>query len=199
MDAIALKQENTRVRKKAWDETNRAKIKARKAVHYQATRADKIKESSENYRSKRGIILAQKAVRYLENREQRILYQASWNKNNIKKKRIYNRTWELANPEIGRTITRNRYARKVRAEGNHSAIEILSLAEKQNYCCANPLCRTSIVEGHHADHIMPLVLGGSNWISNIQLLCAPCNHRKGAKDPVAWVRENGILNKRNEE
>jgi 5-methylcytosine-specific restriction endonuclease McrA len=40
---------------------------------------------------------------------------------------------------------------------------------------------------------MPLFLGGSNWISNIQLLCPTCNLKKYKKHPVDWARENGLL------
>ena len=45
----------------------------------------------------------------------------------------------------------------------------------------------------HADHIMPLALGGSNDVRNLQLLCAPCNLTKGARDPLDHARIQGRL------
>jgi 5-methylcytosine-specific restriction endonuclease McrA len=30
------------------------------------------------------------------------------------------------------------------------------------------------------DHVIPLALGGASTVDNLQILCAPCNGRKGA-------------------
>src|SRR5665213_3235115 len=75
----------------------------------------------------------------------------------------------------------------------HTAKEIEVLAERQNHLCAHPWCGKSIRRKRHADHIVPLALGGSNNIANIQLLCPPCNHKKSDKHPVEWAQQNGML------
>lgn len=75
--------------------------------------------------------------------------------------------------------------------GTFSRQQIDDLFKLQKGKCAN--CRTSIDEGFHRDHKTPLVMGGTNDISNIELLCPTCNLKKNAKDPIAWANENGRI------
>lgn len=55
------------------------------------------------------------------------------------------------------------------------------------------VCRVKLMGIFHRDHIIPLDLGGTNDIRNIQLLCPPCNGEKHAKHPIDWAQENGLL------
>lgn len=87
--------------------------------------------------------------------------------------------------------SQSRRARRRGAAGTFTAAEIAALYRKQRGRCA--CCSGSLKDGYHRDHRTPLALGGSNDIANIELLCGPCNLRKGAKDPVAWAAENGRL------
>ena len=56
--------------------------------------------------------------------------------------------------------------------------------------CAICGCSTKIT----IDHIVALANGGTNHVSNLQALCAPCNLYKGARktqeEMVAWYANN---------
>jgi 5-methylcytosine-specific restriction endonuclease McrA len=118
-------------------------------------------------------------------------YRVNYCAANIDLIREKNRLWHKKSPVKSRTNVLNRIARKRAAEGRHTADEISDLLQKQKCKCA--ICRTSIKDGYHADHIIPLAGGGSNWISNIQLTCARCNQSKGAKDPITFMQSLGRL------
>jgi 5-methylcytosine-specific restriction endonuclease McrA len=65
------------------------------------------------------------------------------------------------------------------------------LGGAQRWRCA--ICRVSIRAGYHLDHIMPIARGGLHEPRNLQLLCATCNVRKNAKDPITYMQEIGRL------
>lgn len=85
----------------------------------------------------------------------------------------------------------NRRALKIGAGGRFTAIQVSALYQAQRGRCVS--CRGKLGDSYHRDHVVPLSLGGSNDISNIQLLCESCNLSKGAKDPIVWAQEQGRL------
>lgn len=96
-----------------------------------------------------------------------------------------------ANPDIRRASSALRRARKKAMPGSFTKADIRSLLVTQrNRCC---YCLVPIRSGYHVDHILPLALGGTNRKSNIQILCAPCNLRKGASHPLDFARKDGRL------
>ncbi|NOG73722.1 HNH endonuclease [Roseicella sp. DB1501] len=99
--------------------------------------------------------------------------------------------WREKNKEAYQARQANRRKRERAAGGSYTAKQIANLRHKQGNKCI--YCKTKFFAGYHIDHIMPLILGGSNDISNIQLLCRDCNLRKGAKNPVAYAQERGLL------
>lgn len=84
-----------------------------------------------------------------------------------------------------------RKAVRLRAGGDFTPAQITDLYLKQRGRCAN--CGVKLGDKFHRDHRDALSNGGSNDISNIELLCARCNTRKHAKDPIRWAKENGRL------
>lgn len=120
-----------------------------------------------------------------------VLRQKRWDAENPGRNAARTRAWNANNPELVLAQSQNKRAQKRLAIGRHTASEIRELAAKQKHKCAN--CRASIRAEYHADHIMPLSLGGRNDIGNIQLLCPPCNLRKHAKHPIVWAQQEGRL------
>lgn len=101
------------------------------------------------------------------------------------------REWGRENPEAQRANQNNRRSREMNAEGSHTKEDIRRIHTAQGGKCA--CCRDSLKNGKHLDHITPLILGGTNWPRNLQLLCPPCNLRKSAKDPIVFYQERGFL------
>lgn len=100
------------------------------------------------------------------------------------------------NPRWNGGIKKSYRIRKLEAEGSHTKTEWENLKRKYNnmcLCCKNFEPSIKLSE----DHIVPLSLGGTDFISNIQPLCLTCNKIKGAKEinfisPYSLCREYEI-------
>lgn len=84
-----------------------------------------------------------------------------------------------------------RRARKRGAGGSYTPEQITELYLKQRGRCAN--CGCALGDKFHRDHRVALADGGSNDITNIELLCGPCNLKKSKKDSITWAIQNGRL------
>lgn len=146
----------------------------------------------------------------INNKEKRYALTRKWKKENPEKisragKLRYDscreeiikavKAYGAENPEKLSAHSRNRRSRKRNAEGTHAAADILRIFDHQRGLCAN--CHSRLFKSgakkYHADHIVPLARGGSNWPSNLQCLCPSCNLSKHAKDPIDWAKEQGRL------
>lgn len=95
------------------------------------------------------------------------------------------------NKESRRIWSQNRRARKLQSGGKLSTNIKSRLFSLQKGKCA--CCGKSLGSNYHLDHIIPLVLGGPNEDSNIQLLRAECNLKKNAKHPIDYMQSKGFL------
>jgi len=116
-----------------------------------------------------------------------------WKENNPDKHREAQRKWAANNPETVQANVRARRARKRDAEGSHTKDDIETILVRQKFKCAE--CGADIKKrsNRQVDHIIPLKLGGSNWPSNLQILCCTCNKVKAAKHPLDFAAERGRL------
>ena len=65
---------------------------------------------------------------------------------------------------------------------------------RDNYTCQNPKCKSKMLLECH--HIVPVILGGSNELSNLITLCHDCHsksHPKGYRKTAKSIRENRQL------
>lgn len=159
-----------------WDAANPEKRKARADSYYQAN-AKRISERD--------------SAKHAANPEKQRARSAAKYAANPEKAKAFSAAWAKRNPEARSAHTRNRRAINRKAEGVHTASDIRALLALQKCMCV--VCRTSIKDSYHVDHIQPLSKGGGNGKHNIQLLCPTCNLQKHAKHPVEFMQQRGFL------
>lgn len=86
--------------------------------------------------------------------------------------------WIKNNPEKIKIIRKRAKAKRRGVVGSYTLAEWELLLKQYAHTC--PCCERDDVE-LHADHIIPIIKGGSNFIENIQPLCKSCNSSKYTK------------------
>lgn len=100
----------------------------------------------------------------------------------VEKQRERGRKYYARHPERALAQVHARRARLRSADGVHTAKHIQAQYERQNGRCF--YCDCGLGAEYHRDHVIPLLLGGSNGPENLVVACPRCNRAKGAKHPV---------------
>lgn len=178
-------------RLKIWQAANADRVREYSRAYRDAHRAEGRKATNEHRARNLERIRAERRAKYAANPDFFREDSKRRHHENIEKNRERCRRWNKQNPEKAQARTAVRRSRNLGAEGRYSAEDVSRIRVSQNDKCA--CCRARLGGRGHVDHIIPLARGGSNWPSNIQLLCAHCNLSKHDKDPVEFMRSQGRL------
>lgn len=178
MDLYVIEnKEKIKLKKHLSYKNNKEIVNAKNLVYRQKNREKINKKSKEYYLLNKEEIRKRSKIYYQKDPSKAINRYKEWCLNNREKVRI--------------SASKRKAKRRCLLVGSFSIKEIRNLKSMQKSKCIN--CFSSIEEKYHIDHIMPIKLGGTNNIKNIQLLCPTCNIRKAAKHPNDWALENGRL------
>lgn len=97
---------------------------------------------------------------------------------NVQKERERQRKYAKLHPEQYQAKRQNRRAREKNAVGRITEKEWKSVLDKYGRRCL--CCRRDDVT-ISMDHVVPLAVGGTNTVDNVQPLCRSCNSKKGTK------------------
>lgn len=159
-----------------------------KKEHYQKLKRAHRQEHPENYEkalqryreAHRDEINAKARERRQQNLEHyREIGRRSRDKH-AEERNAYQRDYGKANRDKLTLFTNTRRARKLSAKGSHTDQEWQALKAFYDFkclCCGKrePDIRLT------RDHVIPLTIGGSDSIDNVQPLCARCNSKKNNK------------------
>lgn len=185
-------QPQCKVCNRAYVQANKERVYARNQAYREGRPVEIAAVNKRWYDENRELILAKKRLYYLLNTDEVKQQRKEFYERHRNKLLSCRAEWRNTNRDTIAHWNRLSKARRKGAEGTHTKAEARTLLEQQEYCCANCEANLLLVEPH-LDHFVPLILGGTNWISNLQWLCATCNLTKNGKDPYVWLSQQKKL------
>jgi 5-methylcytosine-specific restriction endonuclease McrA len=124
------------------------------------------------------------AAYYQRNKAARGAYSRQWERSHPENVARNSAKNHRLHPETRAAVERRRQARKMQATGSHTGADVLAQRARQGGLCF--WCKKKLTE-HHADHVVPLALGGSDGPENIVVSCPTCNRSKHARHPMDYA------------
>jgi 5-methylcytosine-specific restriction endonuclease McrA len=122
-------------------------------------------------------VKANRRAYYAANLEQQLAYSANWRAKHPEEVKEALLKYRKEHPEKYRSYVHKRRTVKTKAGGSYTVEEwkqTCRLAKFRCLCCKKKKPLT-------ADHVIPVISGGTSFIENIQPLCRSCNSKKGTK------------------
>lgn len=118
-----------------------------------------------------------KTCSYLAHKADVIAWQSLHADRNREIKKLSQRKFRQTHKEEIKAYKSKRRSAKAGNNGSHTAKEWLELKLKYNNTCLRCGCTDCEIT---KDHVIPVKLGGTDYITNIQPLCRSCNSSKKA-------------------
>jgi 5-methylcytosine-specific restriction endonuclease McrA len=164
--------------------------------YYQDNKAQMHEYCKKRYNDNKEKILAQQKQYYIRHKEKIAAQVKQYTASH--RKEAYERTKRYSQTAKGQLAARaskaNRRARKKNTQGSYTAQELQEQLARQKHKCY--YCKAKLGKkrsSYHADHIVPLSRGGTNYIDNIVLTCSTCNLRKHNKLLHEWLDAGRLL------
>jgi 5-methylcytosine-specific restriction endonuclease McrA len=165
--------EKVKSNKKEYYEKDRERLKSRSREWHHANK-ERASKRGKDYRAIHDCELKFKAAAYREANRERL---------SESRRRRFREDPEYRSRVLARA--KNTKAKRKGAEGKFTAEDVERIYQSQSGLCVG--CGADLSASCQIDHKIPLSRGGSNWPSNLQLLCQPCNRSKGNKLPNEWA------------
>lgn len=180
-------REKVRVHEQRYRDSHREQVREADRRYYH-NNIEKERERDKQWRHQHRHIVSLRNRRYrLLNPDKNRQRITQWRYDNPDKARAISHRSYRANPKQKLVHNHRRRARLAAAEGTFTEAEVQQLYAEQGGKCFHCACELNDV--FDRDHWIPLSRGGSNWISNIRLLCDFCNSSKHNKLPHEWCPE----------
>lgn len=185
-------EEHRAARRRYYSEHTEASREQRR--QYYAENAEQEREYARRYNAEHPDYAANYRAEHREEINETV---HQWAIRNRARKAAVSRIYRAQNREKLNTYCRNHQARKLAAEGTHTASDIIAQLKRQKglcYYCGCKMNRTRYAPNSQTiDHVVPLSRGGRNSPDNLVIACLFCNVSKKNKLPHEWAKSDRLL------